>query len=245
MLQSLKGHSDRGEGAVPLRASDEVSDVILYSPAEELAHAFTHGLGAVLSLGGLVILVGAALRLGDGASLAAVSVYGLTLVLVYLSSVLYHGVREPRAKRLFMMLDHCAIFLLIAGTYTPFVVLMLPPDTGRPLLAAVWACALLGVACKVALYRNLAIVRYDRLSAFLCLAMGWVGVIWAGPPLVQTLAPPGQALLLAGGLTYTLGVAFYLWVRLPYHHAIWHLFVLGASACHYFSVLWYVVGNLA
>lgn len=220
---------------------DEELDLILYSPAEELAHALTHGLGAVLSLGGAIVLVATAARAGGGASLAASAVYGLTLFLVYVASTLYHGVREPRAKRLLMMLDHCAILLLIAGTYTAFAVL-LPASLGGPLLAAIWASALLGVALKVMLYRGRAILRYDRLSTFLCLALGWLGAVWAAPPLTVLLAPAGQTLLLAGGVAYTVGVVFYLWERLPYHHAIWHMVVLIASACHYLSVLWYVVG---
>jgi hemolysin III len=222
--------------------TDEIGDVIRYSPSEELTHVATHALGALLSVAGLVVLVAAALRADQSAALAAAAIYGLTLLAVYLTSALYHGITEPRAKRLFMMLDHCAIYLLIAGTYTPFALLMLPPATGWPLLTAIWACALAGVAFKVALYRNLAILRYDRLTAFVCVAVSWAGALWAAPVLMQTLAPQGQALLFAGGIGYTMGVAFYLWDRLPYHHAIWHLFVLGASACHYFSVLWYVVG---
>jgi hemolysin III len=222
--------------------TDQIGDAIRYSPTEELTHVLTHGLGVLLSLWGLVVLVAAALRAGESVTLVAAGVYGLTLLAVYLTSTLYHGVIEKRAKRLFMMLDHCAIYLLIAGTYTPFALLMLPPATGWPLLAAIWACALAGVAFKVALYRNFAILRYDRLTAFVCVAVSWVGALWAAPVLMQTLAPQGQALLLAGGVGYTLGVAFYLWDSLPYHHAIWHLFVLGASACHYFSILWYVVG---
>ena len=205
----------------------------LYSVGEEVAHALTHGVGLVASVGGLVTLVAAAWLRGDAWHIVGGSIFGTTLVLLYATSTLYHGIRSPRVKRLFQRLDHAAIFLLIAGTYTPFTLVSLRGGWGWTLLAIVWGLAILGILLEVAAHTR-------RVSVPLHLAMGWLGVI-AAAPLVRSVPADGLLLLALGGVAYTLGVVFYAWRRLPYHHAVWHLFVMAGSACHFSCVLGYVI----
>jgi hemolysin III len=207
----------------------------LYSVAEEIVHAVTHGVGLVLSAAGLVALMVAASLRGNAWHVVGCAVFGTTLVLLYAASTLYHGVQSPRAKRVLRRVDHAAIFLLIAGSYTPFTLVNLRGSWGWTLLALVWGLAILGVALHVAIPRGA-----RRLSVPLSLAMGWLIVI-ALEPLVRSVHPDGLALLIAGGLAYTLGVVFYAWQRLPYNHAVWHLFVMAGSACHFSCVLGYVI----
>ena len=161
-------------------------------------------------------------------------VFGATLVVLYATSTLYHAVPHPRAKGVLRTLDHSAIFLLIAGTYTPFTLVSLRGPWGWSLFGVVWGLAVAGIALRLALPR-----RPTALFVALYLAMGWCVVI-AAKPLVAAVPPAGIALLAAGGLAYSGGVAFYLWRRLPYHHAVWHAFVLAGSAFHYAAVLRYV-----
>jgi hemolysin III len=204
-----------------------------YSVGEEVAHALTHGLGLVASVGGLVTLVAAAWLRGDTWHIVGCSIFGATLVLLYAASTLYHGARSPRVKRFFRRLDHAAIFLLIAGTYTPFTLVSLRGGWGWTLLVIVWGLAILGIVLEVAGHTR-------RFSLALHLAMGWLGVI-AAEPLVRSLHPDGLLLLALGGAAYTLGVVFYIWRRLPYNHAVWHLFVMVGSLCHFACVLDYVI----
>jgi len=199
--------------------------------AEEVANSITHGVGLLLSLlGGSVLLSLAALR-GSTLHLAACALYGATLVLLYAASTCYHGARRPRLKRALRVLDHAAIYLVIAGTYTPFTLLALRGAWGWGLFCAVWVLALAGVV-----YKLLFLGRSPRLSTALYLAMGWMAVI-AARPLLAAVGRAGAAWILAGGLLYTAGVWFFARDHLPYRHAIWHLFVLGGSACHYVAVL--------
>lgn len=206
-----------------------------YGAGEERAHALTHGVGLLASVAGLAILVVAASLRGNALHVAACSVFGATLVLLYAASTFYHGLRSPRAKRVLQRLDHASIFLLIAGTYTPFTLVTLRGSLGFALLAAVWALAILGIALEAALPR-----WPRRLSLGLHLLMGWLVVVSIGP-LVHALHPSGLTLLVVGGAAYTLGVPIYAWKRLPYNHAVWHVFVLAGSACHYSCVLGYVI----
>jgi hemolysin III len=209
---------------------------------EELANALTHGLGVVLSVAALWLLVAAAQAPSVGAPsaaggtgrLLALSVYGLTLVLLYLASTLYHAARCRARKRALLLCDHAAIFLLIAGTYTPYALIALGDAWGWALFALIWTAALAGIAFKL-VRRD----RRERVSLALYLAMGWVGVValW---PLTERLPADGILLLALGGLAYTGGVAFYLWERLPYGHAVWHVFVMAGSACHFLSIYYYV-----
>ncbi len=201
-----------------------------YSLGEEIANSVTHGLGAVLSIVGLVALIVLASRAGDARHIVSATVFGAALVLLYLSSTLYHALTAPRAKRVFKTLDHAVIYLLIAGTYTPFTLLVLRGRTGWMLFALVWALAIGGVVLE-ALWLD----RSRLLSVLLYVAMGWVVVFFARP---LSAALPGAVLgaLVIGGVTYTLGTIFYSLKRVPYMHAVWHVFVLAGSAFHFAAV---------
>jgi hemolysin III len=205
-----------------------------YSVREEIAHSAIHGVGMLLSMAGLVTLVLIARRTGDPVHMVACSIYGLTLILLYLASTLYHCLPFPRIKPLLRVLDHSAIYLLIAGTYTPFTLISLRGGWGWTLFGLVWAMALLGIALKIA-----AIGRFRWLSMVLYLSMGWLALIALGP-LLRAISAGGVELLVLGGVSYTLGTVFYGWRRLPYHHAVWHAFVLAGSVLHFFAVLLYV-----
>lgn len=206
-----------------------------YPPREELANSLTHGLGVVLSVAGLVLLVLFSARYGDAWHVASTAIFGSTLLLLYVSSTLYHSFRDARIKQLLQKLDHAAIFLLIAGTYTPFVLVTLRGPWGWSLFGIVWGLAIIGVVLKFWLAG-----RFRLVSTLIYLGMGWL-VLVAIRPLVAALPTGGLRLLVAGGLCYTGGAVFYLWKRLPYQHALWHLFVLGGSACHWAAVFFFVV----
>jgi hemolysin III len=202
---------------------------------EEIANAITHGLGLAGAAVAAPLLVTAAVRRGDAWQVLGAAVFAATLLLMYLASTLYHAcpaARRAAAKRRLRTLDHAAIYLLIAGTYTPFLLGPMRGPWGWGLLAAEWTLAVLGVAAKVRFG-----FRWPRLSTGVYLAMGWLAVV-ALRPLVAGVGPRGVAWLLAGGLCYTAGVAFYAtdW-RLRYGHAVWHLFVAGGSACHVWAAL--------
>ncbi len=224
------------------------------SVAEERANALTHGFGAGLGLVALVLLLRAAAGAGPVAE-AASAVFGGALVLVYLSSALHHGLSHAGAKRLFLLCDRCAIYLLIAGTYTPIAALALVPPTGPALAAAVWGLAIVGIAIEAVGHHRDGRGRDRRgrgglgglawLPIVLYLAMGWLGVFVAGDALGRSLGPAGLGWIVAGGVVYSLGVVFYLWRRLPYGHAVWHLFAVAGSACHVWAVLRYVLPGAA
>ncbi len=202
---------------------------------EEVAHSVTHGIGLLAAVAGLVVLVILASATRDPWRITSCAIYASTLVLLYAASTLYHALSATRARDLLRLLDHSAIFLLIAGTYTPFALVSLRGPWGWTLLGIVWSLAIAGVAAK-AVYGT----RWPVISTILYLAMGWTVVI-AVKPLLTHVPPGGIAWLVAGGLAYTGGVVFYAWTRLRYGHAIWHLFVLAGSVCHYIAVVLYVV----
>ena len=206
-----------------------------YSMGEEIAHAITHGVGIPLSITALVVLVTFSALYGNAWHITSTAVYGTTLILLYTASTLYHGIPQPRAKTILRQLDHAAIFLLIAGTYTPFTLVNLRGPWGWSLFGLVWGLAIMGVV--VELWGS---ARFRRWSLALYLGLGWLVVI-AIKPMLTLVETGGLLLLLAGGLSYTLGALFYIWKRLAYNHAIWHLFVLAGSALHFFAVLFYVV----
>ncbi|MGD8911170.1 MAG: hemolysin III family protein [Candidatus Thiodiazotropha sp.] len=206
-----------------------------YSLGEEIAHAVTHGIGIVLSIAGLAVLVAFASLYGNAWHITSCSIYGATLILLYTASTLYHGIPQPRVKRVLQRIDHAAIFLLIAGTYTPYTLVNLRGEWGWTLFGLVWSIAILGVLLEVLIKR-----RIKWLSLSLYLGLSWMVVI-AIKPLIDNVATGGLILLLAGGLCYSLGVIFYLWKRLAYHHAVWHLFVMVGSLLHFFSILFYVL----
>jgi hemolysin III len=202
---------------------------------EELAHSITHGVGLLAAVAGLVLLLVLAAATRDPWRVAACSVYATTLVLLYAASTLYHALSRTRARRVFRVLDHSAIFLLIAGTYTPFALVSLRGPWGWTLLVIIWSLAVAGVAAK-ALFG----ARWPVVSTALYIGMGWTALI-ALKPLAEHVPAGGIAWLVAGGLAYTGGVVFFAWTRLRYSHAIWHVFVLAGSVCHYMAVVLYVV----
>jgi hemolysin III len=206
-----------------------------YTLGEEIANSVTHGVGALLSLIGTAILLYRAARNGTTLHVVSFAVYGSCLFLLHLSSTLYHALRPPRAKRVFRVFDHCSIYLLIAGTYTPFLLLSLWGRWGLTLLIAIWTLAIAGIV-----FKSLFIGRLQRASVLLYVLMGWMIVVAAREAWVRV---PHAAIgfVAAGGLLYTLGVAFYAWKALPYNHAVWHLFVLGGSVCHYAAILLYLM----
>ena len=206
-----------------------------YSIGEEIANAVTHGVGALLSIAGLAVLVSYAALYGDAWHVVSTSIFGATLVLLYAASTVYHSVWHLQTKKILQRLDHSAIFLLIAGTYTPFALVNMRGPWGWTLFGAVWFLVLLGIALQLFPRR-----RNERLSLILYLGMGWMAVA-AIKPFVAGVETGGLILLLIGGLFYSLGVIFYVWRQLSYHHAIWHGFVLAGSTFHFFAVLFYVV----
>jgi hemolysin III len=212
-------------------AHDEAS----FSRGEEIAHAITHGLGAVGSVAGLAVLVILSLPRGDLTLLVGVTVFGVAMMTLYTASTFYHALTAARAKHVFKLLDHGAIYLLIAGTYTPFCLAVLGGRWGWTLFGLAWGLAILGIIYEVVLGRP-----WRRVSLVFYLALGWLVVI-AGKPLLVVLPAPALLLLLLGGVAYTGGAVFYAWRGFPYHHAVWHLCVLAGTGLHYASVLKYVV----
>ena len=206
-----------------------------YSFREELANSVTHGIGALLSIGGLAVLIGFASQRGNAWHITTCSIFGSTLILLYVASTLYHSIPLPRTKSILRLVDHSAIYLLIAGTYTPFMLVNLRGPWGWSLFGAVWGIAVAGIILKTTSFGRIA-----GISSALYLAMGWVVVV-AIKPLLGAIEPGGLLLLLLGGLAYTGGVVFYAWKKLPYSHAIWHLFVMTGSALHFFAILFYVI----
>ena len=197
---------------------------------DEIASALTHGLGAVLALAGGAVLITLAAVHGDGWQLGASIVFGVTLLLLYTASTLYHAIQHPVAKGRLKVFDHCAIYLLIAGTYTPFTLIGLRGPWGWGLFAAIWTLALAGVIFKL-FYTG----RFKRLSTLIYIAMGWM-IMVAAKPMLAALDTWTLGWLLAGGLSYTLGTFFYHRESIRYSHAIWHLFVIAGSVCHFVAV---------
>ena len=202
-----------------------------YTQEEEIANCLTHGLGWLLSIAGLVVLVTFAALRSDAWAVTSGAIFGVSLVGLYASSTLYHSLRATRPKHVARVVDHVAIFYLIAGTYTPFMLVNLRGPWGWSLFGVVWALAIGGTVLKLFFTG-----RFRVLSTLIYLFMGWI-VMVAIRPLVVALPRGSLIMLFAGGLAYSLGTVFYLWKRLPYHHAVWHLFVLAGSICHFFAVL--------
>jgi hemolysin III len=193
----------------------------------------------VLSVVGLIVLLLVSADAGDPWRIVSFSVYGISMVALYLSSTLYHGFRDEKKRELFKLFDHCAIYLLIAGSYTPFLLVSIRGPVGWLLFALVWGLAVFGITLKIK-YRN----RFSVLRVATYVVMGWLA-LFAGNELTESMASGGFMLLLVGGLVYTVGVIFYVFHQIPYNHAIWHLFVLGGSTCHYFAIYYYVLPQQA
>ena len=199
---------------------------------EEIFNSITHGIGTVLSVGALVTLVILAVMKGDAWHVVSYTIYGSTLILLYLSSTLYHSFTKEKIKNLFARFDHAAIFLLIAGTYTPFLLTVLRGTTGWILFSIIWGLALIGIVI-----RSIYLTRFKKLMIALYLGMGWLMVVAVGP-LIRNLPVTSLVFLLAGGIFYSVGVVFYMWRNLKYGHGIWHLFVLAGSIMHFFAVVY-------
>jgi len=214
--------------------SDARAEKAAYSLGEEIANAVTHGVGALLSIVALIALVSIAAVWGTGWHLASAIVYGTTMFLLYMASTLYHAITHPKARHVFKIIDHAGIYLLIAGTYTPFTLVTIRNDGGWYLFAVVWTLALIGIAAEA-----FWVYRPKWLSAVVYLAMGWLALAMVRP-LLQSLEPGGVWLLVAGGLAYTLGTVFYVLKRVRYMHAVWHLWVLAGTVLHFLAVMFYV-----
>ena len=221
-------------GPAVANAAGALSDET-FTSGEETANWVTHGLGLVLSVVGLVALIVRACLRGDAWHVASFTVFGLTLLLLYAASTAYHAHRGGRVKALFHQLDYVAIFLLIAGTYTPFLLTSLRGPWGWSLFGVIWGLCAAGAGLQLFFG-----ARYPLAFTGLYLATGWLIVV-AIKPLIAVVPPGGLWLLLAGGMFYTTGVGFFLWHRLRYHHAVWHAFVLGGSTCHYLAVLLFLL----
>ena len=206
-----------------------------YSLGEEIAHSVSHGIGALLGVVGLVVMLWLSFEYGDVWHVVSVSIYGASVILLYSASTLYHAITNPRAKRFFQLMDHAAIFVLIAGTYTPFLLVNLRGPWGWSLFIIIWSIALGGVLLEI--------VKKERvkwLSLSLYLGLGWMALV-AVKPMLELVNTTGLLLLLIGGLLYSLGVIFYVRKQMVYHHAIWHVFVLAASVAHFFAVIYGVI----
>lgn len=202
-----------------------------YSRGEEIANAITHGIGVVMSISALTLLIVFAALYGQPIHVVSFTIYGISMLLLYTSSTLVHSFPEGKVKDLFETFDHASIYLFIAGTYTPFVLIALPKLIGWTLFAIVWTIAVGGVIFKAFFTK-----RFLFMSTLLYIAMGWL-IVWAWHPLTETMPSFGLAMLVIGGILYTLGTVFYVWRGFPFHHMIWHLFVLAGSIVHFFSVL--------
>jgi hemolysin III len=209
------------------------------NPGDILANAITHGVGAGLAIAGTVYLISVAAR-GPSRLLIACSVFSCALILVYLSSTLYHSLVRTRARKVFQILDHSAIYVLIAGTYTPFTLVSLRGSVGWVLFAVVWSLAVAGVVSKSIAMDRFAHGPMAFVSAAVYLVQGWLA-IFVAPSLIHAIGWHGVSWLAAGGVAYTAGIVFYSLDRLPYFHAAWHIFVLAGSVAHYFAILFYIV----
>ena len=202
-----------------------------YTLGEEIAHSVTHGIGAALSLAALVTLLVLAIVHGTRWHILSFAIYGVSLFAVYLASTLYHGVQKPRLRPILRRVDHACIYLLIAGTYTPFVLISMRSSLGLTLLTVIWAMAVFGIVYKIFF-----IDRFAVLTTLAYVAMGWMSM-FAWREMVANIPPVGLVLLMVGGGLYTVGVIFYAMTKIRYTHAVWHLFILAASACHFVAVL--------
>ncbi|TGM26715.1 hemolysin III family protein [Leptospira levettii] len=211
-----------------------------YSIGHEIANAVTHGIGGGLSIAGLSLLLTMAVLYGDVWHVVSSAIYGATLIILYLASTLYHGIYHTATKKVFKVIDHASIYLLIAGTYTPFTLVSLRENSewGWVLFGLIWILALIGVVLLL-LFPG----KYSGLRVAVYIIMGWLA-IFVIKDIRAAIGVGGMSWLVAGGLSYTFGVIFYLWDRLPMNHAIWHLFVLSGSICHFFAILFYVIPSV-
>jgi len=206
-----------------------------YSMAEEIANSISHGAGVILGLFALLLLLLKSVQMDDTLRVVAVTIYGGSVVLLFLASTLYHAIPFPRAKTVLKLIDHCAIYLLIAGTYTPFLLLTLGNTFGAIAMVVIWSIAVAGIIFKIFF-----INRFHNLSLIIYLGMGWLALL-VSYQLATNLPWNGLALLLAGGIIYSLGTIFFAVRRIPFNHAIWHVFVLAGCVCHFLAIYFYVL----
>src|SRR5271154_6250838 len=202
--------------------------------AEELVNSITHGVGLVLSVAGFVVLLTLAVMHGSALRIVSCAIYGSTLICVYAASTLYHGIASPRCKRTLKIFDHCAIYLLIAGTYTPFLLVNLGGGSGWSLLGVIWGLAMAGILLKFWF-----VDHFKILSVAMYLGMGWLGIIAAKQVYIH-VPSIGLVWIFAGAFAYSIGVIFYACKKIPHHHVIWHLLVMAGSGCHYIAILYSV-----
>ena len=215
-----------------------MEDGNFYTKGEEIANAVTHGIGALLSIAALVLLIVFAVKYGDVWYVVSYSIYGASLVILYTESTLYHSLPGKKVKRLFRIFDHASIFLLIAGTYTPFALTILRGPLGWTIFGVEWGLTIIGIVLKVFFTG-----KFEKLSTFIYIGMGWLIVI-AIKKIIMIMPMTGVILLIAGGILYTVGAFIFMRDDIPYNHAIWHLFVMGGSICHFFCILLYLIPNL-
>ena len=214
-------------------------DHMEYSVLEEIIHAITHGVGVILSIAGLSWMLYVSIGAADPWRIAASSIYGATLITLFLASTVYHSMYASRHREVFKLLDHCAIYLLIAGTYTPFLLVAMRTDTGWWLFGTIWALATAGIIKKL-WFRH----RFPKIALASYLVMGWL-VVLAAPQVANAIGPNGMAWLFAGGISYSIGAVFYALNRVPFNHVVWHVFVLAGGACHFFSIVWHVLPEVS
>ena len=206
-----------------------------YTLGEEIANSLSHGAGVLFGIFALLLLVLKSIQMDDTLRIVAFTIYGASMVALFLASTLYHAIPVPRAKQVLKLVDHCAIYLLIAGTYTPFLLLTLGDTFGAVLMVVIWSLAVAGIIFKIFFLH-----RFHNLSLALYLGMGWLAIL-ASYQLLAAMPHTGIALLLGGGILYTLGTIFYKVDRIPFNHAIWHLFVLAACVLHFLAMYFYVL----
>lgn len=211
-----------------------MANTYVYTKREEVVNAITHGLGTLLSIAGLALLIVYASLEGTSWHVVSFTIYGITMLLLYTASTLVHALPEGKVKDLFETFDHSCIYLFIAGTYTPILLVTLRGPLGWTLFGIVWGLAAGGVVFKAFFTK-----RFLFLSTLFYVFMGWM-IVFAWHPLLSSLQPGGIRLLVIGGVLYTVGSIFYMWRAFPHHHAVWHLFVLAGSAMHFFAILFYV-----
>jgi len=206
-----------------------------FTKKEEIAHAITHGIGALLSIAALVVLIVFSSLNGDTLQVISGIVFGTTMLFMYLSSTIVHSLPEGKWKDIFQIFDHSSIYLFIAGSYTPFLLVPLRGDIGWTLFGIIWGIAIAGVIFKIFFVK-----KFLVLSTLFYILMGWL-IIFVWKPLTNLMHGNGITLLVIGGIFYTVGAIFYMWRSFPYHHAVWHLFVIAGSAFHFFAIFYYVI----
>ncbi|HLQ97717.1 MAG TPA: hemolysin III family protein, partial [Candidatus Dormibacteraeota bacterium] len=204
----------------------------IFTKREEIAHSITHGIGAILSIAGLVLLIVFSSLSGNPWKIVSVTIFGITMLLMYLSSTIVHSLPVGKWKDIFQIFDHSSIYLFIAGTYTPFLLVHLRSGIGWTLFGVIWGIAIIGIIFKVFFVK-----RFLILSTIFYILMGWL-IVLVWEPLNQTVHNNGIMLLVIGGILYTIGTIFFIWRKIPYHHVIWHLFVLAGSICHFFAIFY-------